>query len=43
MTDRRRLTDEQLGAELGSLIRGNVESVSPPSGTFLAIQDQLGD
>jgi len=43
MTDRRRLTDEQLGAEIGSLIRGNVESVSPPSGTFLAIQDQLGD
>ncbi len=42
MTDKHRMTDEQLGNELESLIRGNVESVTPPAGTFLSIQDRLG-
>jgi len=42
MTDKHRMTDEQLGKELESLISGNVESVTPPAGTFLAIQDRLG-
>lgn len=42
MTDKHRMTDEQLGKELESLIRGNVESVAPPAGTFLSIQDRLG-
>lgn len=36
------MTDEQLGKELESLISGNVDSVTPPAGTFLAIQDRLG-
>ncbi len=40
--DKHRMTDEQLGKELESLISGNVESVTPPAGTFLAIQDRLG-
>ncbi|MBT4126990.1 MAG: hypothetical protein HOE43_11425 [Chloroflexi bacterium] len=40
--DKHRMADEQLGKELESLISGNVESVSPPAGTFLAIQDRLG-
>jgi hypothetical protein len=43
MTDKHRLNDEQLGKELESLISGNVESVTPPAGTFLAIQDRLGE
>jgi hypothetical protein len=41
--DKHRITDEQLGKELESLISGNVESVTPPAGTFLAIQDRLGE
>ena len=43
MTDKHRMTDEQLGKELESLISGNVESATPPAGTFLAIQDRLGE
>ncbi|MEE8045494.1 MAG: hypothetical protein V3T49_01505, partial [Dehalococcoidia bacterium] len=42
MTDKHRMNDEQLGKELEFLISGHVESVSPPAGTFLAIQDRLG-
>lgn len=42
MTDKHRLTEELLGKEIGSLVSGRVESVSPPAGIFLAIQDRLG-
>ena len=42
MTDKHRMNDEQLGKELESLISGHVGSVTPPAGTFLAIQDRLG-
>jgi len=42
MTALHLLTDEQLGNEIGLLIRDRVEPANPPAGVFLAIQDRLG-
>ena len=42
MTNWHQLTDEQLGIEIGSVIRERVESEAPPAGVFLSIQDRLG-